>query len=83
MVIVESYGKNIYLKDQLVGYIARDGLYIMGKKFADITDDGIISISGKEVGEVNDDSDIVINNKPIGYIDNESNFILTINNLDL
>ncbi len=78
MVIVESYGKNIYLKDELIGYIARDGLYLYGKKFADITDEGEISIAGQQVGYVNDDSDIILNNKAVGYIDTDNNFVLTV-----
>ncbi|MCD8194735.1 MAG: hypothetical protein LUD22_00265 [Coprobacillus sp.] len=78
MQIVESYGKNIFYKDKMVGYISRDGLYVLGKKFADITDEGVISMNGKEVGEVNEDRAIIINGKDCGFIDGDNNFVLDI-----
>lgn len=75
MLVIESYGKNIYINDLHVGYIGRNELYIKGKKFADITDEGIISQNGVEVGYVDDDSYIIIRDKEVGYIDINNNFV--------
>lgn len=75
-VIVECYGKNIYMNENQIGYIGRNVLYIGGKKFADITDEGVISYDGKsEIGYVDDDGYIIVNDEEVGYIDNDNNFV--------
>lgn len=75
MLIIDSFGRNIYIDEELVGYIGQNVLYIKGNKFADITDDGIISFGTKKIGFVDDDNSIIINNKEVGYIDGDNNFI--------
>lgn len=75
MLIIECFGHNIYIDEELVGYIGENELFIGGKKFATITDDGIISLGDKEVGLVDDDSSIIINGKEVGYIDGDNNFV--------
>lgn len=75
MLIIDSYGKNIYIDEELVGYIGRNVLFIKGNKFADITDEGVISFGTKEIGYVSDDNSIIINNKEVGYIDGDNNFV--------
>lgn len=75
MLIIDSFGKNIYIDEELVGYIGENVLYINGQKFAEISDDGIISFPPKEIGYVDDDGSIIIHNKEVGYIDGDSNFI--------
>lgn len=75
MLIIDSFGKNIYIDDELVGYIEENILYIKGQKFADITDDGIISFGDKKLGFVDDDNSIIINDKEVGYIDANNNFV--------
>ena len=52
MLIIDSFGKNIYIDRDLVGYIGENILYIKGNKFADITDDGIISFGTKKIGYI-------------------------------
>lgn len=73
-VIVDSFNKNIYIGDKMVGYIGRNVLYINGHKFADISDDGIISYGEYEVGYVDDDNSIIIRGEEAGYIDGDGNF---------
>ena len=73
--IIDSFGKNVFIGDDIVGYIADNIIYISGKKFAEISDDGIISISNREVGYVDDDGSIIINGKEVGYIDADNNFV--------
>ena len=75
MLIIDSFGKNIYIDEKLVGYIGENVLYINGNKFAEISDDGIISFPPKKIGFVDDDGSISINDKEVGYIDGDNNFV--------
>lgn len=75
MLIIDSFGRNIYIDKELVGYIGENVLYINGNKFADITDDGIISFGTKQIGYVDDDNSIIINNKEVGFVDADNNFV--------
>lgn len=75
MLIIDSFGKNIYIDEELVGYIGNNILFIKGNKFADITDDGVISFGTKRIGYVDDDNSIIINNKEVGYVDGDNNFV--------
>jgi len=75
MLIIECFGRNIYIDQDLVGYIGQNELFINGNKFASITDDGVISIGEKEIGFIDDDSSIIINGKEVGYIDGDNNFV--------
>lgn len=75
MLVIDSFNKNIYIDSKLVGYIGTNELFISGRKFADITDDGIISFGDKKLGYVDDDGSIIINNKEVGYIDGDNNFV--------
>ena len=75
MLIIDSFGKNIYIDEKLVGYIGENVLYINGNKFAEISDDGIISFPPKKIGFVDDDGSIIINDKEVGCIDGDNNFV--------
>ena len=75
MLIIDSFGRNIYIDEELVGYIGQNVLFIKGNKFADISDDGIISFGQKKIGFVDDDNSIIINDKEVGYIDGDNNFV--------
>lgn len=75
MLIIDSFGKNIYIDEKLVGYIGENVLYISGHKFAEITDEGEIYFPPKKIGYVDDDASIIINGKEVGYIDGDNNFV--------
>lgn len=75
MQIVESFGKNVFVGDRMVGYIDRQGIFINRQKFADITPEGEISFGDKKLGYVDDDGYIIIKDKEVGYIDNDNNFV--------
>ena len=75
MLIIDSFGKNIYIDDELVGYIDDNALFINGQKFAEISDDGKIYFPPKQIGYVDDDGTIIVNNKEVGYIDGDNNFV--------
>ena len=75
MLFIDCFGHNIYVNKQLVGYIGENELIISGKKFADLSDDGIISINKKEVGYIDDDGTIIIRDKEVGYVDGNNDLI--------
>ena len=75
MLIIDCFGHNIYIDKNLVGYIQENELIISGKKFADISDDGVISFGQKELGYVDDDGSIIIKDREVGYIDGNNDFI--------
>ena len=75
MLFIDCFGHNIYVNKQLVGYIGENELIISGKKSADLSDDGVISINKKEVGYIDDDGTIIIRDKEVGYVDGNNDFI--------
>lgn len=75
MLIIDSFGHNIYINDVIVGYITDNKLMMHKKVFATITDDGIISVNEKEIGYVDDDGSIIINDQEVGYINNNNDFV--------
>ena len=75
MLISDSFGKNIYIGEDLVGYLGENALYINGHKFAEITDEGEIYFPPKKIGYVDDDGSIIIHDKEVGYIDGDNNFV--------
>jgi len=75
MLIIDSFNKNIYIDHELVGFIGTNELFVKGNKFADISDEGVISINGKEIGYVDEDNAIIIHGDEVGYIDGANNFV--------
>lgn len=75
MEIVNSFGKNIIVNDNAIGYISRDGLFVSGRKFADITEDGEIIFGTGVKAYVNDTGDIICKDNEIGYVDLDNNFV--------
>ena len=75
MQIVECFGKNVYVRKQMIGYIDREGIFINRQKFADITPDGVISYNKQQIGYVDEDGYIMIKGKEAGYIDTNNNFV--------
>lgn len=75
MQIVECYGKNVFVGKQMVGYIAREGIFINRQKFADLTSNGDIVRVNVKVGHIDEEGYIIIKSKEVGYIDNDNNFV--------
>ena len=75
MLIIDCFNHNVYIDEKLVGYIGENLIYINGKKFADLSDDGIISFGEKRLGYIGDDGSIIINDKEVGYIEGDNNFV--------
>ena len=75
MLIIDCFGHNIYIGDQIVGYIKDNLLYVSGHKFADITDEGEISFGDKPIGYVDDDGSIIIHDREVGYINENNDFV--------
>ena len=81
MLIIDSFGKSVYIDEELVGYIGDNVIYIKGRKFAEISDDGKIYFPPRQIGYVDDDGSIIINGKEVGYIDGDNNFVFYRGNL--
>lgn len=75
MQIVESFGKNVFVGKQMVGYIDREGIFIDRQKFADVTPEGVISYNQQKIGFVDEDGYIIVKGKEVGYIDTSNNFV--------
>lgn len=75
MLIIDCFGHNIIIGDQIVGYIKDNVLYVSGRKFADITDGGEISFGERYLGYVDDDGSIIIHGKEVGYINENNDFV--------
>ena len=75
MLVVDSFGKNIYMDGNLIGYIGENVLFINGHKFADLLDDGTICYGKLKVGYVDEDGSIIVKDKEVGYIDQNGNFV--------
>jgi hypothetical protein len=68
------YGHNIYIDDNLVGYISgdQDGnaiLFVSGRKFGMMDPEGAIIINGIKVGHIDDGGDVYLHNKLVGEVD--------------
>lgn len=75
-----SYGHDVYIDDQLVGYIERLGdgdaaITISGKNFARLTADGILLRNGVKIGEIGDAGEIYFNTRQVGEIDANNDFV--------
>ena len=75
MLVIDCFNHNVYIDKKLVVYIAENLIFINGRKFADLSDDGIISFGEKQLGYIDDDGSIIINDKEVGYIDGDNNFV--------
>lgn len=75
MLIIDCFNHNIYLGNDLIGYIGENELFIRGKKFADISDRGDITLNGKQIGYIDDDGEIYVNGRDVGFIDANNNFV--------
>ncbi len=75
-----SYGHDVYIGEQLVGYIERLGdgdaaITISGKNFARLTSDGLLLRNGVKIGEISDIGEIYFNNRLVGEIDANNDFV--------
>ena len=75
MLIIGSFGKNVIVDGDIIGYIQDNGIYVHRRKLLDLSDDGIISSEGVELGYVDDDGSIIVKGKEAGYIDQDNNFV--------
>lgn len=80
MEIVNSFGKSIIVNNQRIGYISRDGLFVSGRKFADISEEGEISFGNSMKAYVEETGEIICKGQEVGYVDLDNNFVFyTIN----
>ncbi|MBP5694026.1 MAG: hypothetical protein J6X03_01020 [Bacilli bacterium] len=70
MIFVNCFSKNVYIGDELVGYVNKNGvIYISGKRFAELSEDGEIYLEGTYLaGYIDEIGDIYLNNKKVGHL---------------
>ena len=70
MLFIECYGKNVYIDDELVGYISPTSgdMYADGHKFGNLTPEGDIYLNNEWVGYIEDNLDIYINEQVAGCV---------------
>lgn len=78
MIFIECYGKNIYIDDELVGYISPDGdFFANGYKFGSMSAEGDIYIQGEYVGYIEDNYDFIINGEISGHVNPNNDIMLS------
>ena len=70
MIFLECFGKNVYIDDELAGYISPESgdMYSNGHKFGSLTEFGEIYIQEEYVGYIEDNGEIYINEQNAGYV---------------
>ena len=70
MIFLECFGKNVYIDDELAGYISPEtgDMFAEGRKFGSLTEYGDIYIQGEYVGYIEDNGDIYIHENRSGYV---------------
>ena len=78
MIFVECFGKNIYVDDELVGYILPSGdFFANGYKFGSMSDQGEVYLQGEYVGFIDENYDIIINGRPGGYVNDHKDLVFS------
>lgn len=69
MIFIDCYRKNVYIDDNLVGYVNDEGIiYISNKKMMELTEDGDLYMNSECVGYIDDGGDIYIREKLVGNV---------------
>ena len=73
MLDIRCYIKNVYIDDELVGYISPDGdMFAQGHKFGSLSPDGDIYIQGEYVGYIEDNDEIIVHGEPAGFVSSQN-----------
>ena len=76
MIFVQCFGKNVYIDDELVGYILPSGdFFANGHKFGTMSDQGEIYLQGEYVGYIDENYDIIINGEQGGYVNEQNDLV--------
>ena len=70
MLFLDSFGKNVYIDDELAGYISPSSgdMFANGHKFGSLTEYGEIYLNEEYVGYIEDNGDIYIGDNIGGYV---------------
>ena len=72
MLFIQCFGKNVYIDDELVGYISPNGdMFANGHKFGSLTAEGDIYIQGEYLGYIEDNYDVYIREELAGFVSPE------------
>ena len=78
MIFIECYGKNVYIDDELVGYISPEGdFFANGHKFGAMSEEGDIYLQDEYVGYIEDNMEIIINGEPGGYVSDKNDIVFS------
>ncbi len=74
------YGHDVYIDDNVVGYVERLGdgdaaITISGKNFARLTADGKIARDGQIIGDISVDGMIYFGDRLVGEVDAANNLL--------
>ena len=76
MHFVDCYNKNIYLKDELIGYINGDGhMYVYHKPIGFLHERGDVVINGQKAGYISSNGEIYFRGSIKGYLGPGSDLI--------
>lgn len=70
MIFIDCYNKNVYIGEELVGYVNKKGvIYINSRRFAELNEDGEIYLEGTYfAGYIDEAGDIYLNEKKVGHL---------------
>ena len=70
MIYIDCFNKNVYIGEEPVGYVNRNGIiYINSRRFAELTKDGEIYLEGTYLaGYIDEAGDIYLNDKKVGHL---------------
>ena len=78
MIFIECYGRNVYIDDELAGYISPDGdFFANGHKFGCLSPDGDIYLQGEYVGYIEDNYEIIINGEHGGFVNDHNDLVFS------
>ena len=49
MLVIDSFGKNIIVDGNIIGYLRENVMFVSGRKFAEISDEGVITFDGRKI----------------------------------
>ena len=78
MIFIECYGKNVYVDDELAGYISPDGDFFARRhKFRSMSAEGDIHLNREYLGYIEDNNEIIINGEPGGYVNDRHDLVFS------
>lgn len=83
----ELYGRDVYIDNSRVGYIALNKgegapIFFGGSKLGVLLENGVIVIKGNEIGYINEEMDVFIHDRCVGKVDDRHNICFNLKALE-